>query len=187
MSRDDLLDELSRTLLGDDYAGLTPAQQSVIDLISEQTPSAIDPLLRTDARTRWERLADQVAAFGGSWRFLGGFAAALLLYTAINLALQPFGQAFDPYPFIFLNLVLSTLAAVQAPVIMMSQNRQATRDREAAEHDYRVNLRAELEIMQLHDKLDRIRATELHNAISEVLQEVHTLKTQLATLKTSQN
>lgn len=183
MGRDDLLDELSRTLLGAAYAELTPAQRSVIDLISEQTPTAVDPILRRDTRMRWERMADEVAAFGGSWRFLGGFAAALAAYAVVNLALQPLGRAFDPYPFIFLNLVLSTLAAVQAPVIMMSQNRQATRDREAAEHDYRVNLRAELEIMQLHDKLDRIRAVELHEAISDILREVRALRAELVPSK----
>ena len=75
----------------------------------------------------------------------------MAVWVGANLLLA--GRAFDPYPFIFLNLVLSTVAALQAPVIMMSQNRQAARDREAAEHDYRVNLRAELEIMRLHDRL----------------------------------
>lgn len=94
-----------------------------------------------------------MAEIGGSWSFLGGFALALACWIGVNLALARWGDAFDPYPFIFLNLVLSTLAAVQAPVILMSQNRQADRDRQAAEHDYRVNLRAELEIMRLHDRL----------------------------------
>ena len=104
-----------------------------------------------DDRTVWEKLADDVARVGGSWTFIAGFSLALALWVGANLLLA--GRAFDPYPFIFLNLVLSTVAALQAPVIMMSQNRQAARDREAAEHDYRVNLRAELEIMRLHDRL----------------------------------
>lgn len=106
-----------------------------------------------DGRSGWDRLADRVAVVGGSWNFLGGFALAMALWMGTNLILAGWNRAFDPYPFIFLNLVLSTLAAVQAPVILMSQNRQAARDRFAAEHDYRVNLRAELEIMRLHDRL----------------------------------
>ena len=90
--------------------------------------------------------------------------------------------AFDPYPFIFLNLVLSMLAAIQAPVIMMSQNRQSIQDRKAAEHDYVVNLRAELEIMHLHDKLDAVRSLDLARLIAAQNETLDILKTELAEL-----
>lgn len=142
--------ELALGLLGTAYADLTPVQRSVVDLIASEAPTGMGPAM-TDGRSRLDRLADAVARIGGSWAFLGGFMVAMALWIAVNL-MDP-RRAFDPYPFIFLNLVLSTLAAIQAPVILMSQNRQAARDREAAEHDYRVNLRAELEILRLHDRL----------------------------------
>ena len=99
-----------------------------------------------------ERIADAVASFGGSWTFIITFAAAICTYTAINVALR--GVAWDPYPFILLNLFLSMLAAIQAPVIMMSQNRQDTRDRLRGELDYEVNRRAESEIQGLAHKLN---------------------------------
>lgn len=156
-----LRDDLARQLLGDAYAELNPQKRSVIDLMADRTPTFAEPALTPDARDFWDRLADNVAKVGGSWSFIFGFGAALVLWTGINLALSPYHRAFDPYPFIFLNLLLSTVAAIQAPVIMMSQNRQATKDRQAAEHDYVVNLRAELEIMRLHDKLDALRDQEV--------------------------
>jgi uncharacterized membrane protein len=100
------------------------------------------------------RLADRIAAFGGSWSFISLFAAVLLTWIAWNLE-RP--GSFDPYPFILLNLVLSCLAALQGPVIMMSQNRMAAKDRLDARHDYEVNLKAEMEILQLLEKLDEIQ------------------------------
>ena len=109
-----------------------------------------------------DRLADQVAEVGGSWSFIIGFGAIVAFWMLVNAALLAgFGGAFDPYPFIFLNLMLSLLAAIQAPVIMMSQNRQAAKDRLAAAHDYEVNLKSEIEIAALHEKLDQIRTHEL--------------------------
>jgi CRP/FNR family cyclic AMP-dependent transcriptional regulator len=101
-----------------------------------------------------ERIADKVAAFGGSWTFIIFFGFVLISWMALNVYLAQ--HAFDEYPFILLNLVLSTLAALQAPVIMMSQNRQAFKDRLKADMDYEVNLKAELEVAQLHNKVDRI-------------------------------
>jgi len=154
-------DELARGLLNSGYDDLNPIQKSVIDLIITETPSRAAPGLTRDERTFGQRLADRVAAFGGSWAFIIGFGVALLLWTGWNWAGKTLGVAFDPYPFIFLNLLLSTLAALQAPVIMMSQNRQSVTDRKAAEYDYVVNLRAELEILRLHDKLDAQRGEEL--------------------------
>lgn len=107
-----------------------------------------------------ERLADVIARVGGSWTFILGFLAFLAVWTIGNGWLLT-RDAFDPYPFIFLNLVLSMLAAIQAPIIMMSQNRQAARDRIDAEHDYEVNLKAEIEIMALHEKMDALRHSEI--------------------------
>jgi uncharacterized membrane protein len=156
----DLRNRLAQDLLGADYDSLTAQKRSVIDLIADQKPSGVDPLM-AEERSYWERMADRVASVGGSWSFIFGFAATLVVWVSTNLILALSGRAFDPYPFIFLNLILSMIAAVQAPIIMMSQNRQAAKDRAAAEHDYVVNLRAELEIMLLHDKLDALRESDI--------------------------
>ena len=104
-------------------------------------------------RTFGERASDLLASFGGSWSFLIVFGVGMSVWIAINLHAA---KAFDPYPFILLNLVLSCVAAIQAPIIMMSQRRQETRDRERSLNDYRVNLKAELEIRHLHDKIDHL-------------------------------
>ncbi|ARS66105.1 DUF1003 domain-containing protein [Sinorhizobium meliloti] len=123
--------------------------------------------------TSGQRLADKVAEFGGSWTFIMIFALALALWVGVNLlATTP---AFDPYPFIFLNLILSMLAAVQAPVIMMSQNRHSVKDRVDAAHDYEVNLKAEIEIMALHDKLDQMRDIELKSLVEKQQQQIDLL------------
>jgi CRP/FNR family transcriptional regulator, cyclic AMP receptor protein len=111
-----------------------------------------------------QRIADKVAAFGGSWTFILTFGAFLVIWMGINSmvflqSIKPGAKPFDEYPFILLNLILSTLAALQAPVIMMSQNRQASKDRLQADLDYQVNLKAELEVAQLHSKVDRIYET----------------------------
>ena len=129
-----------------------------------------------DKLTFGQRLADQVASFGGSWTFIIIFGLFLAAWVASNVLLRR--AAFDPYPFIFLNLMLSMLAAVQAPIIMMSQNRSAQRDREAAEHDYVVNLRAELEIMHLHDKVDALRQRELLGIIKRQNESLRILRKQ---------
>lgn len=157
----DSREQLSKDLLGCAYEALTPVQRSVIDLIATEAPTDLDDKLKHDDRTPGQRLADRVAEIGGSWAFIIGFALALSLWMGWNLLTKGMHWDFDPYPFIFLNLMLSMLAAIQAPVIMMSQNRAAQRDRKAAEHDYIVNLRAELEIMHLHDKIDAMRKREL--------------------------
>ncbi len=111
-----------------------------------------------ESTTLGQRVADAVARWGGSWTFIGGFALFLVLWAVLNVLVLAPGQQFDPYPFIFLNLLLSMLAAIQAPVIMMSQNRQAARDRLQATMDYEVNLKAEMEILELHAKIDRLLA-----------------------------
>jgi uncharacterized membrane protein len=107
--------------------------------------------------TLGQRVADKVAAFGGSWTFIIIFGVVMLIWVTLNSAAL-FVRHFDPYPYILLNLFLSMIAAIQAPVIMMSQNRQAAKDRLQADQDYQVNLKAELEVAQLHSKLDHIHA-----------------------------
>jgi uncharacterized membrane protein len=108
-----------------------------------------------EAKTFGQRLADRVAAFGGSWRFIIFFALAFFVWITIN-GIALFHKPFDPYPYILLNLVLSCLAALQAPIIMMSQNRQEAKDRLRSENDYQINLKAEIEIRQLHTKMDQL-------------------------------
>jgi uncharacterized membrane protein len=135
--------------------------------------------------TTGQRLADRVAAFGGSWTFLLLFAGALGVWILGNL--WAMGAAIDPYPFIFLNLILSMLAAVQAPVIMMSQNRQAAKDRLDASHDYEVNLKAEIEIMALHDKLDEMRNRELRELIAKQQQQIDLLTRMVLALEPQAN
>jgi len=175
-------DQLAADLLDKPYDALTPIQKSVIDLMATETPTGDHPSLAPDDRTYWERLADKVAAIGGSWSFIFGFGVVLLIWIGWNVLTTHFRLAFDIYPFIFLNLILSMLAAIQAPVIMMSQNRAALKDRIAAEHDAVVNMRAELEIMHLHDKLDAVRDQQLMALIQCQNETLELLRTQVAAL-----
>jgi uncharacterized membrane protein len=128
------------------------------------------------------RLADRIAQFGGSWTFLIWFGVTLFLWMALN-SLESIWRPFDPFPFIFLNLVLSCLAAVQAPVIMMSQNRQATKDRLQADLDYQVNLKAELQIRSLHLKMDELRTTELHDFLELQREQIAIQREQMEIMK----
>jgi uncharacterized membrane protein len=134
----------------------------------DRKPVAVDTnKIYAKSQNYGERIADSIARVGGSWAFILTFIAFLIVWTGANIALGNRG-AFDPYPFIFLNLVLSMVAALQAPVIMMSQNRQAERDRIDAGHDYEVNLKAEIEIMALHEKFDEVRHRELIEAREDI-------------------
>ena len=149
---------------------ISPAEHRVLEHLLTRKPIARntragDP----NAATLGGRMADRVASFGGSWGFIGIFTAVLLLWVAGNVVLAT--RAFDPYPFIFLNLILSMLAAFQAPIIMMSQNRQAAKDRIAAAHDYEINLKAEIEIMALQEKMDQMRSQQLEGLIAR--QQAH--------------
>jgi uncharacterized membrane protein len=185
MSNDKVEQDLSEQLLGIPYEQLNPLQKSVVDLLCTDQPSGLGQHLNLDDRTYWQKLADRVAEVGGSWGFIFGFAAFLLTWIGLNvLLLGPFWhRAFDPYPFIFLNLILSMLAAIQAPVIMMSQNRAAIKDRLAAEHDYMTNLRAELDIMRLHDKLDSMRTGEIESLIRQQGEALKLLKQEIGELR----
>ena len=138
--------------LMNEIARLNEMERRIVDRFIHRHP--LPPPSEAVPRTLGDRVADHVASFGGSWRFIGIAIAIICVWMFINIRSQ---QPFDPYPYILLNLVLSCLAALQAPVIMMSQNRQAVRDRLDAQHDYEVNTRAELEIVALHTKLDEIR------------------------------
>ena len=124
----------------------------------------------TEQTTYGQRWADRIAKFGGSWTFIGIFVAIMFFWIGINLIEA--GRAFDPYPFILLNLVLSCLAALQAPIIMMSQNRQNEKDRIQAAFDYDINRKAEAEIQMLHQKIDRL--LELHHLQCEDFEEMQT-------------
>ncbi len=169
-------------------------RDAVFDLVKEHPHAALDllaavghrlrhtdELLRThvtrnanveerESLTFGQRLADRIGAFGGSWTFIGLFGLVLVAWVVANTVLLV-RHAFDPYPFIFLNLVLSMVAAVQAPVIMMSQNRQATKDRLKSDLDYEINLKAELEVAALHSKMDR-----MYEALQEHWSEYEKLK-----------
>ena len=131
--------------------------------------------------TLGERLADRVAEFGGSWTFIIIFLAFLVSWATLNTIILITG-ALDPYPFIFLNLLLSMVAALQAPIIMMSQNRQSEKDRANAQHDYEVNLKAELEIMALHEKVDQMRADQMMQIVAKQEKQIEML-TQLLQAK----
>jgi uncharacterized membrane protein/uncharacterized membrane protein YeaQ/YmgE (transglycosylase-associated protein family) len=137
---------------------LGDVERRVLAAVLKRRPLVQDPAKAFEAQlTFGQRLADRVAAFGGSWTFIGLFATVILAWILANDTVA----SFDPFPYILLNLVLSCVAAVQAPVIMMSQNRQAAHDRIEARSDYEVNLRAEVEIMSLHAKLDATRDQDM--------------------------
>jgi uncharacterized membrane protein len=126
--------------------------------------------------TLGQRLADRIAIFGGSWTFILIFLSVLLAWIVLNtLVLTQFAKPFDPYPYIFLNLILSMLAALQAPVIMMSQNRYAAKDRVVAQHDYEVNLKSELEILALHQKIDTLREQQWAELVAMQQEQIHLL------------
>ncbi|WP_417620994.1 DUF1003 domain-containing protein [Parasphingorhabdus sp.] len=150
------VEELSEQLLNKPLAALSSEERGVLEAIVSREIVADDAGILADERTSFgERLSDRVAAVGGSWAFIIAFVLVLFGWMLLNSRiLTRFDAAFDPYPFIFLNLILSTLAAIQAPIIMMSQNRAANKDRIAAAHDYEVNLRAEIDIIRLHEKMD---------------------------------
>jgi uncharacterized membrane protein len=145
-----------------EYQKLSELENAVVSKITRR--GRVSKLVHQDLDTKMtvgERVADKVAQFGGSWRFIGIFTAILVGWMIIN-SIVLIRRPFDPFPFILLNLVLSTIAALQAPVIMMSQNRQAHKDRMQANQDYEINLMAEIEIRDLHDKLDSLRFKQWH-------------------------
>ena len=167
-----------QALLEEQRGELSALDREVVESIHRNELIAENVAQSVVARmTLGARVADRVAAFGGSWPFIGIFGGIILVWIGLN-ALWLARPTFDPYPFILLNLLLSCLAALQAPVIMMSQNRQAARDRVHAEQDYRVNLKAELEIRLLHEKVDHLslhqwqRLMEVQAIQADLLEEL---------------
>ncbi|MBI5916590.1 MAG: DUF1003 domain-containing protein [Bacteroidetes bacterium] len=128
----------------------------------------------TEQSTTGQRIADKVATFGGSWTFIISFGVVLGCWIAVNVVLTT--RAFDPYPFILLNLVLSTIAALQAPVIMMSQNRKEEKDRKRAENDYIINLKAEIEIRNLHQKINLLMEEQFQTLLDVQKYQVELLE-----------
>lgn len=147
---------------------LSPEAQAILrDLRPQAVTQFVHDDLDRDA-TLGERLADRIAQLAGSWGFIGTFVFIMVIWISINMLIDDI--SFDPYPFILLNLGLSTLAALQAPVILMSQNRQNAKDRAHAENDYQINLKSELEIADLHRKMERVM--NLVEAQQEVSQRI---------------
>jgi uncharacterized membrane protein len=152
-------EQLAKRMLRGEWENLSPRERRVIEAVLKRVALSHNTNLEfREARTYGERLSDRMAALGGSWGFIIAFLFLLAAWVVLNTGiLGPREEAFDPYPYILLNLFLSMLAALQAPVILMSQNRQAARDRLEAKHDYEVNLKAELEVRWLHEKIDLLR------------------------------
>jgi uncharacterized membrane protein len=170
--------EYVKDVLQDEIGELSALDEEVVESLRQHEIVSSNLEKQFEKKlTFGERLSDRIAEFGGSWRFLITFFGILLVWIAINGVIL-MTHAFDPYPFILLNLILSCLAAVQAPVIMMSQNRAEARDRLRAENDYKINLKAELEIRHLHEKIDHLlrrqynRLFELQQIQIELLEEL---------------
>jgi uncharacterized membrane protein len=159
-------------------ARLGPAERRVMEYLLDQRRVTRDVNRELEENRRLgERVADRIAAFGGSWTFILLFLLVLVAWVVLNsLVLARRGRAFDPYPYILLNLFLSMIAALQAPVIMMSQNRMAARDRLEATHDYEVNLMAEVEIRTLHDKLDQLRDHDWASLVVQQQEQIRLLE-----------
>lgn len=156
-----MADQEIESLITEEDGQLKKLQDIVSETIKEKE-LIVNNLLNppSDILSRGQRISDKVARFGGSWQFIISFALILLVWILYNM-LGPRQDTFDPYPFILLNLVLSCVAAMQAPIIMMSQNRQEEKDRQRAENDYLVNLKAELEIRGLQQKIDLLQQEQI--------------------------
>ena len=170
--------EYVHSLLESEKGELTSLENEV--LTSLRNHETLSKNVDSEFEGEWtlgERLADRIATFGGSWIFLILFGLFLLVWISINSFIL-YAHPPDPYPYILLNLILSCLAAIQAPIIMMSQNRQEAKDRLRSEHDYQVNLKAELEIRHLHEKLDHLlshqweRLAQIQEIQLELLAEI---------------
>ncbi len=165
-------------IMEDEKGELTKLETDVIEKLTDYETISVN--IEKEFATQFtfgERLSDKIATFGGSWRFIIIFGTILFIWICINSYIL-LSRPFDPYPFILLNLILSCLAAIQAPIIMMSQNRQESRDRKRAEEDYKINLKSELELRQLHQKVDHLlvqqweRMVEIQELQLELLEEL---------------
>ena len=167
-----------QALLEAEKGELTVLETEVLESLRQQETLSRDPEVELQSGlTKGQIIADRIAAVGGSWRFITTFMIVLFVWIVVNTVVLV-SRPFDPYPFILLNLVLSCVAAIQAPVIMMSQNRQEARDRLHARRDYQVNLKAELEIRHLHQKIDHLlshqweRLVEIQDIQMDLINEV---------------
>ncbi len=177
MMAEDRMQALAQQLMNTKLDELGALERRVLSHIARDAHISRDLDEEFSEKLTWgQRLADQVALFGGSWTFISLFGVFLVAWAAVNSVLLGEKAAFDPYPYIFLNLMLSMLAAIQAPIIMMSQNRQSQKDRLDARHDYEVNLKAELDIMALHDKLDDLRARHLTEMVRHQEEQIRLLR-----------
>jgi len=170
--------EYVKDVLEDELGELSTLDNEVIESLQQHEILSSDLIKQFETKlTFGQRLSDRIATFGGSWRFIILFGAVLFAWIILNGILL-LNRGFDPYPFILLNLILSCLAAIQAPIIMMSQNRAEARDRLRAENDYKINLKAELEIRHLHEKIDHLlrrqynRLFEIQQIQIELLEEI---------------
>ncbi|MFA6241476.1 MAG: DUF1003 domain-containing protein [Candidatus Hydrogenedentales bacterium] len=173
----DQLKSAAKRLLNIGLDELSELERNVVSGIIERKPVSRNTTVEFGEQlTFGQRIADRVAAIGGSWTFIIGFAVVLTIWIVLNsFILLRSGEDFDPYPYILLNLVLSMLAAIQAPLIMMSQNRHAAKDRLDATHDYEVNLKAELEILELHRKIDELRDLQWKELLSMQQEQIRLL------------
>jgi len=177
--------EQTREYLIEKYESLSKQERDLIDHIFERKHIVRNINNEFDNQlTVGQRVADKVAAFGGSWTFIMIFASILIIWVILNsVILAQLKAAFDPYPFILLNLFLSMLAAIQAPIIMMSQNRQAAKDRLDASHDYEINIKAETEIAKLHEKIDKLREKQWSELVQMQQEQIDLLTELLAEKK----
>lgn len=165
-----------KDLLKTEDEQLVKLQQIVQESINEEkliTNNLLNP--PKEILTRGQTISDKVARFGGSWQFINTFAIVLICWVLFN-SLSPHRDEFDPYPFILMNLVLSAIAALQAPIIMMSQNRKEERDRKRSENDYLINLKAEIEIRSLHEKINLLLEEQIKVLFDSQAEQLKLLK-----------
>lgn len=169
---------LAKRYLKKGWDNLTEREQKVVEGVINRAPISRNTYSDLqDERTFGERVADRIAEFGGSWTFIGLFLATLAAWVVLNsFVLARRDSDFDPYPYILLNLFLSMIASLQAPIIMMSQNRHSAKDRIAAAHDYEINLKAEMEIVSLHEKIDDLRDAKWMELVAIQQQQIALLK-----------
>jgi len=181
-------DEIAEKLFHTKYELLGEREKKVVHHLAERIHISRNVVKDfSEQLTFGQRMADRVATFGGSWVFISIFAVVMVTWVFLNsFILIKLDKSFDPYPYILLNLFLSMLAAIQAPIILMSQNRQASKDRLSAEHDYEVNLKAELEIMALHEKMDLLREKQWAELISMQQEQLRILSKLTEDLKKNQ-
>jgi uncharacterized membrane protein len=185
---DQKVHDIAERLFRSKYEALTEFERHVAHHITERTPISTNIAQNySEQLTLGQKMADKVASFGGSWIFISIFMGIMVIWILMNsFILIKINSSFDPYPYILLNLVLSMLAAIQAPIIIMSQNRQAYKDRLSVEHDYEVNLKAELEIMGLHEKIDSLKEHQWGELIAIQQEQLRLLSQLVEDLKKNQ-